>query len=1029
MTATTHRRDLRRALLAGLATATLAMGPLAHAAPAQTIRLAAGPLDAALRQLAAETHEQLLFSPEMVAGRRAPAVSGQLTTEQALAQLLAATDLSATRVGPAVLVLRASPAGAAPAASAAPRPAGQEAQTGRPFVAERGDETAPGFPPTRPADARPPSSTTVTEIQVTGTHIRGAGAGASPLVALERRDLDNLGHLTVAAALGALPQNFNGQDTEQTAATGTDHLGVNTTYGTGVNLRGLGSDATLVLVNGRRLGGAGAKGDFTDVSTLPSIAVARVDILLDGASAIYGSDAVGGVVNVILRRDLDGGEARVQAGVGAGGAPDEQQLGIVEGHTWRGGGVLVAYEAYRRTALAAADRAFTASADLRPLGGSDFRQAFSHPGTIFSVNPATGVNTAFAIPAGQNGLGLTPASFQAGTANLGNQRAGTEVLPDQERQSLYLAAHQELSDRIEVTGDVLYGVRRARATIAAPATILSVSKADPFFVSPNGAASQQIDYAFTGDLPPPIARASAATLAVTAGAKIRLSGDWQSESFLDASQEIERVKANGILNSTILAEALGNVADRPTTAYSPARDGFFNPYTGQVANTPAVLAAIGSGFTNARRRSRVLTISSQADGSLFDLPGGPLKLAVGGQARVETFVRSGTNYTSTVAPVAQAGTNVDRTVGALFAELRAPLVGPQNRRPGLERLEVSAALRWEHYSDFGGTTNPKVGLLWSPVDDLSLRTTFGRSFRAPGLRELHDPAVYGPVLLPLGPVKVLSLLLNGGNPGLRPETADSWTVGADWRPRALPGLRVSLSGFDVQYQNRIDTPVTATISTALSDPAVANFVRHLDPANGADLAAISALLASPALSTAQGSFPPASYGAIIDGRYVNTGKLKVQGIDVDAAYGADVAQGRLSLDAHLSDLLRYEQQLTPTGSTLERVGVVGFPAKLRGRFAADWTRETLTLGAAVNRTSAFHDTAGVHVGALTTVDLRLALTGAPSSRWAGTTLGVNVRNLFDKAPPFYNNPLGFGFDGANADVIGRFVSVQLTKSW
>jgi outer membrane receptor protein involved in Fe transport len=231
----------------------------------------------------------------------------------------------------------------------------------------------------------------------------------------------------------------------------------------------------------------------------------------------------------------------------------------------------------------------------------------------------------------------------------------------------------------------------------------------------------------------------------------------------------------------------------------------------------------------------------------------------------------------------------------------------------------------EHYSDFGSTVNPKVGLLWSPVDDLNLRATFGRSFRAPGLRELHDAAANGPTNLNFGGARVLTLFLSGGNPDLRPETADSWTVGADWGPSQFPGLRVSFSWFDVRYRNRIDAPVANVLGTALTDPTVATFVRRLDPNNAADLAAITALLASPATSTAQGSFPATSYGAIVDGRYVNTGALEVEGVDLTATYVFQAAGGQLTLGANASDLLRYDQAVTPTSPVPLTPGDGGFP--------------------------------------------------------------------------------------------------------
>jgi outer membrane receptor protein involved in Fe transport len=241
---------------------------------------------------------------------------------------------------------------------------------------------------------------------------------------------------------------------------------------------------------------------------------------------------------------------------------------------------------------------------------------------------------------------------------------------------------------------------------------------------------------------------------------------------------------------------------------------------------------------------------------------------------------------------------------------------------------------------------------------------------------------------------------------------------------------VSATWFDVAYKDRIDQPVRQNTSAALTDPTVASFVRRINPTtNPQDLALITALLADPATSTAQGSFPPEMYGAIVDARYVNTGRLDVSGLDLTGTYGADVASGRLNVGANLTYMARYRQTLTPTSAGLDRVGQIGFPAKFRGRVTAEWTRDLLTVGGALNRTSAFHDFAGVRIGSLTTVDFQARI-AAPEGTWGeGATVTLNVRNLFDKAPPFYDNAAGFAFDTAQGDLIGRFISVQLTKRW
>ncbi|HYD45198.1 MAG TPA: TonB-dependent receptor, partial [Phenylobacterium sp.] len=317
-----------------------------------------------------QTGQQLLYKPDLVAGRRTAGVFGTMSAEAALKRLVGDNQIVIVRVGPNTLTLQPRqdpPEGAKPV----PPPFG-------------GDPATPPAAATvaLPAAAEP---TLVDELRVTGSNIRGA-RGPSPILVMDSADLQRSGYASVAEALQTLAQTFGGESTEGTILTRADRTGSNSGYATGVNLRGLGSDATLVLVNGRRLAGSGNKGDFSDLSGVPTIAVSRVEVLLDGASAIYGSDAVGGVVNVILKRDFEGAEVRVRGGTGSRGEPQEVHLGAILGHRWRGGGGFIAYESYLRDRLPVSERAFASNADLRARGGSDRREPRSFPGNILGVD-------------------------------------------------------------------------------------------------------------------------------------------------------------------------------------------------------------------------------------------------------------------------------------------------------------------------------------------------------------------------------------------------------------------------------------------------------------------------------------------------------------------------------------------------------------------------------------------------------------------------------------------------------------------
>lgn len=1014
--------------MASLAVAAMGASPALAAGGERQLDIPAGSLDVALKALAAQTGDQLVYDSAALAGRRVPGLSGRYTAEGALQRLLGSGDIAITRAGPRVIVLkvRTGEAGVTAPVPAPPTP-GPEA---RPFVpaADAADPAVADAPRLAASRAEP---TLLDEVRVTGSHIRG-GSPAAPVLVIDRAALERSGHATIAGALQALPQNFGGESTDTTAGgVRADPLQTNTGFATGVNLRGLGSDSTLVLVNGRRLAGSGNRGDFADVSSLPAIAVERVEILLDGASALYGSDAVGGVVNIILRRDLDGGEIRVRGGAGDGG-PHEGLVSTAFGHAWTGGNVLLAYELYRRDALASSAREFTASPDLTRYGGTDYRETFSFPGNVLRTDPATGTLVPFwGIPAGQPGTGLRPADFQAGVINRGNQLSGVDVLPDQRRQSVYLAARQAVRPRLELSADARYAYRRAKSRLPAPLSTLTVGRNNPFFVSPNNAASNQIQYSWGGVGPNPASRSGVESVSASLGADLELAGDWRVQAYGAFAQELIENAQTGAVNSLILAEALGNRADDPATAYSAARDGFFNPFAGlSGAANPAAVAAILSSASRSRYRSQVRSANLQADGSLFDLPGGAVKAAIGGQVRREGFRTTGSNFSSTAAPVATRAFLGHREVASAYGELRVPLVGEANARPGVQRLELSLAVRAEHYSDFGKTVNPRFGAQWEPVTGVRLRATYGESYRAPALTELYANQFFSSGGVVNNGIVTRAINKQGGNPDLEPETATSWTAGVDVQPTSLPGLRLSATWFETRFKSRIDRPLLSAPrgTNILTDPAYRPFVTLTNAAaNPADAALLTGLLNDPLFSPSLGVFLPAEYGAVFDQRYVNTAGLTVRGVDVQASYSRPAFGGDLSVAANATWMLDYRQAITPAAPFVEFAGLAGQPLAFRSRATADWSRGPYGLGVAWNHVAGAEDRLGRSIRANDTFDLQARWT-APD-RWGGVVASVIVRNVFDRDPPFYDNPTGFGFDATNADVIGRFVSLQLSKSW
>lgn len=985
--------------------------PAGAAQPAAEYRIEGGSLRDALAAYAHITGRQLLYASALVDGRRAPPLSGRYSADEALHRLLAGTDIRVRRAG-AAYVLEAAP------------PARRHARP------PRGGPSRHRAPAPSPSPL-PHETDNGTEIVITGSNIRGLRDGPSPVQVIDRAAIERDGYGTVAEALAALPQNFGGTGTEDTVLTNTDTSTLNFAVGSSANLRGLGSDATLTLVNGRRLPGSGGKGDFADLSLIPLAAVERVEVLTDGASAIYGADAVGGVVNLILRRRLDGGETRLRVGGATQGGAEDVQVAHVQGLNWATGSLIAAYEYQRRDNLAATDRAFTQSADLRPRGGDDFRVFFSNPGTIIGPSPVTGaLEPRFAIPTGTDGTGLAASDFTPG-ANLQTIYEGADLLPRQTRHNAYLLARQEIADGIEASLQGRYGRRRFAYDSAPSVSVITVTAANPYFVSPDGAPSSLIAYWFGEDLGPIRNFGTVQAWSIAGGLTAELGRGWALDLYAGHAEEEVRQGNDNIVQASFLAEAVGALPDNPATGFSAARDGFFNPYGDGRVNSAGVLDFIDDGYLRQSANSTLGSLDARLDGPIFDLPGGTVRAAVGGSYRRETFDFFGEAFVAGLAPTPIPLVGGSRSMLAAFGEMVIPVVGPANRMAGIARLELTAAMRLEHYSDFGTTTNPKVGIVWEPVAGLRLRASYGTSFRTPALRELNQPiGISSGQLRDASNVNQAVIFLTGGNPDLEPERSRSFSAGILATPAALPGLRLEANYFRIRFRNRIGTPVNDNRQLALRDPTLAPFITSISPGtNPADRARVIELSGQPG-STVSPLIPPELYTAIVDSRFVNTASLFVQGVDLILSQRFDLAGGRASVMLNGAFLFDYARRATPLADAVERIDTVGSPPDLRLRASASWDRGPFGVTVTANHLGAYRDDLSLvarRVSPWTTFDaqLRMRLSG-----WlSGTQLALSVQNLFDSDPPFVNRSTGQAYDSANADPLGRFVALQIIRDW
>jgi outer membrane receptor protein involved in Fe transport len=757
-------------------------------------------------------------------------------------------------------------------------------------------------------DADSTHESALEEIVVTGTNIHGAGPGVAQVIALDRADIERSGAGTTADALALLPQNFGGGPSPTNFLAPTPGTSLNLSSGSGVDLRGLGPGATLTLVNGMRVAPSGF-GSFVDVSNIPLTAIQRIEVLPDGASAIYGSDAVAGVVNIILRDDYDGAESRVRYGAVSEGSLYDIRASQTFGTTWDRGNALLSYEYQDSSALNAADRSFSGAAEL--------------PG---------------------------------------------EIVPAARRNSIVLSAKEHITDNLEAFGD----------------TVLSQRSNAHYSTYFGGEAAFQDSHADT--------------YTASGGLRLTTARDWDLQ--LDGSwAKSKEDETQGLLGT-------------PTSG----------------APTLATQDDLGS-------------LEARADGPILTLPAGSARAALGAAYRNERFAGSTESGTGNV--------DTSRHVRAGFAEVLVPVVGEANKIPAVRSLEVSAALRYEDYSDVGSTTNPKLALLWRPIADLKVRASWGRSFNAPRLEQTSpynnfgDVATLGqfggPFPPPFTDPSVFVLTDSTTNPKLGPERSKNWTAGLEFSPAAIPHFTANVSYFNYDYTNRISYVAQSPLSF-VQDPSAYVDYTIFNPGAARVQSLVSSYLPGSFVNFTGMPFNPATTPvfAIFEVGTTNLAAMEESGLDISASYDRPAFGGQLAAGVSAQRLLKLTDEVGTTRTSVDLLNTIYYPADLKLRGTVAWARGGLDLAAAVNFTSSYLDnvdTPQAAVASWTTIDARVAwkfAKGGGLSPLGGITLSLSVQNALNRQPPQVStaNPLNsLGYDPTNANPLGRFVAAEIQKAW
>lgn len=830
-------------------------------------------------------------------------------------------------------------------------------------------------------------------IVVTGTSIRGVPPTGSGLISVSREDAKIIGAASTPELLATVPQlnSFNTAPRVSNGGLGSFAPG----------LRGLPSAATLPLMNGHRLISGSTQQTNPDYPLIPELAIERVEIVADGASAVYGSDAVAGVVNFITRTRVSGLEANVRYGM----ADDSHAFnaGAITGKDWGSGSIVAAYQYQENSNITGANRDYR-SLDFRAVGGVDTRSTVCPDA---NVNLFTG--TIYAAPSLAPGI------------NTCDPRGAVDLLPENRTHSLLVSGRQKLSSRVTAWADLLYSDRRDIVQAALPGqTFVLLTAANPFFRAPPGTNTlfEYVDFRpdrlVGADHFDQRFRVRAGN--ATAGIDVDLPGDFKATAFGTINWSRNDTFQPGINTTALTAAAAGTTT---ATALDP-----FSTRT-----NPAVVAAILDNPTDFTNHQRLEIGAVKIDGPLASLPGGKLKVALGAEYRRETYTQRGSS--------GGVGFPEDlgRDVKSVFGELFVPLFGEGNAAPLARSLTLSLSGRYDHYSDFGSTTNPKLGVTWEPIVGVNLRGSYGRSFRAPGLRDLGSTvgSYYSAAALvdafgardpARGTSQVNTILLYGGNRNLEPETARTWSLGVDLQPRFVPNLSASVTFYDIKYDDVIGTP-SGLGALLFSDPTFASrVVRNPTPAQvGAAIAdTVPFFYTFAAVPT---------IGNILDLRQGNFGVRKTNGLDFDVRYRHATGFGTIFGGIAGNYILNYTNRLSPTSPESDSLDA-GIPrTTLRttlGVTAGPVTfvnfvnhRSGVTASYATPTGSSFYT-----AGGYTTVDLRLTVRLPDVAFAKRAELALQVNDLFDATPPFFPGTDGIG--GAY-NPIGRYAAMSLRTAF
>lgn len=962
------------------------------------------PLGESLRAIARQTGASVLFDPSKVSGRMSKAVSGQLTAAEAITLAAEGSGLVTTVMADGAIVVRAagSPVTAPSAHPPSLVPASAPRGAVAPAVSAALDEGE--------QDVRvhaDDAAASLGRVEVTGSRLKRIDAdGPTPVNVYTRADIDRSGQPTLERFLSSL--------NEASVSTGEGAAGQTTGQGS-VQLRGLPLGSTLVMINGRRVQAVGSSsGNYFNLSLIPMAAVERVEIVPVGSSAVYGGDALAGVVNIILKKSLDGLllESRVASGRGVG----DRSVSVGTGGGSAMGAYLLLGSYNKTTPLTMAEREFFRDGDYRRFGGVDARTRSCTPGTVSSANGANlpGLSSSFAaIPAVALGQPLTAASFvaTAGQANLCNPLAnghGQALVYETETYSLHAAGERRLTQTWSVFGELTYARHRLRAeqggiqlnNVLVPAN----NPHNPFGVAvrvtarlgpENGAEMLARDTDFKR---------------VLFGVRGDIGAGWDLEASVSSTRDD---------GGSRLTNTSAKVPARTAALGASTVDAALNPFTTGLAASEAVLRSIWSASVR-DSHGRKDQASAFLRGSVAEISTGSVDVIAGLETARDRY------RTVTVGTFDILGR---RSNSAAYGELRVPLwrgqadlgapaaagAGP---RASWEVAALTVAARRDHYSDFGSANTVQAGLEVRPTRATLLRASTATSFKPPTLLQANvDEVRYTTEAFGLlDPTRANAPIVGGEvlratNVNLNPERGRAFSLGAVWEPESAAGTRLAATVWRVKINGLI----------SLLWPQVALDNEALFP---------GFVTRAPAVGGVPGAVTQVFYSE------VNYGHVDTAGADMEVAHAWKAAGAKWTVSAGGTRTNRYDVVVAPGAPVEHRLGrraVDYWAPKWRARLSAGVEQGAWSVGVTSRFLGSYRDMAPSEreLGGFWVHDLaatvNLKRLGFGLSAWKDASLSLAIANVADRQPEYVGtSPF---YDVTQADWRGRYTNVRLSMSW